>query len=124
MKLTHQLVRFLITGGINTLFGYLVYACGVVVFGLSYFWAIVLSYVVGVTFSFFMFRAFVFTTGDRGWRSYTRFIPTYVVIFAANVAALHILVDLAGWNKLLAQAVVVPGCAVLSFIFNRIFVFK
>ena len=124
MKLTHQIKRFIFTGSINTIFGYLVYACGVVVFGLSYFWSVVLSYVIGVTFSYLMFRAHVFTTGERGWRSYMRFIPTYIVLFFINIIALHILVDIADWNKLVAQAVVVPGCAVLSFIINKIFVFK
>ena len=124
MKLTHQIRRFLLTGSINTGLGYLVYACGVVVFGLSYFWSVVLSYVIGVTFSYFMFRTFVFTTGDRGWRSYMRFIPTYVFLFVVNIVALHVLVDIADWNKLLAQAFVVPLCAALSFVINRSFVFK
>jgi len=124
MKLSHQIKLFLVTGTINTVFGYLVYAFGVVILNLTYFWALVLSYVIGVTFSYVMFRTFVFTEGERGWRSYARFIPTYIVLLVINIIALHIMVDLANWNKLIAQAVVVPGCAVLSFIINRIFVFK
>jgi putative flippase GtrA len=124
MKILHQLQRFILTGIINTLVGYAIYAFGVVVLGWSYFWSVVLSYVVGVTFSYFMFRRFVFTTGDRSWRSYMRFIPTYIVLFIINVSAMFILVDIRNWNKLLAQAVVVVFCAALSFIINRIFVFK
>ena len=124
MKLSSQIKRFILTGGVNTVFGYLVYAFGIVAMNLSYFWAVVLSYVIGVTFSYAMFRAFVFTAGERGWRSYARFIPTYVFLLIFNIAALYVLVDLAAWNKLVAQAVVVPVCAVLSFIINRVFVFK
>jgi putative flippase GtrA len=124
MSLSTQIKRFILTGSINTAFGYLVYAFGIVVLGWSYFWSVVLSYVIGVSFSYVMFRAFVFTTGERSWRSYARFIPTYAFLFVFNVIALHILVDLAGWNKLVAQAVVVPCCAVLSFIINKVFVFK
>ncbi len=124
MNLSLQIKRFLVTGLINTVFGYLVYAFGVVILNLSYFWATVLSYVIGVTFSYVMFRAFVFTEGDRSWNSFKRFIPTYVVLFVINIIALHFLVDLLSWNKLVAQAVVVPGCAALSFVINRIFVFK
>jgi putative flippase GtrA len=124
MKLTHQIQRFLMTGGVNTLFGYAVYVFGVVMLDLAYFWAVVLSYVVGVTFSYFMFRTFVFKEGERGWRSYARFIPTYVVLMFINIISMWVLVDFMNWNNLLAQAIVVPGCAALSFIINRIFVFK
>lgn len=124
LSLSSQIKRFVLTGGVNTVFGYLVYAFGILVLSLSYFWAVVLSYVIGVSFSYVMFRAFVFTSGERGWRSYARFIPTYVLLLAINIIALHVLVDLAGWNKLAAQAVIVPCCAALSFVINRIFVFK
>ncbi len=124
MTLSSQIKRFILTGGVNTVFGYLVYAFGIVILNLSYFWAVVLSYVIGVSFSYVMFRAFVFTAGARGWRSYARFVPTYVFLLALNIIALHVLVDLAGWNKLVAQAVIVPCCAAMSFIINRVFVFK
>ena len=124
MKIFEQIKRFIVTGVINSLFGYAVYAFGVAVLDFSYFRAVVLSYVIGVTFSYFMFRAFVFTGGDRSWRSYMRFIPTYIFLFFFNVISLHILVDIADWNELLAQAVIVPVCAVISFIINRVFVFK
>jgi putative flippase GtrA len=124
MKLTHQLKRFLITGSINTGFAYLMYVFGVVVLEFSYFWSVVFSWCLGVIFSYIMFRAFVFTEGDRSWRSFGRFLPTYVALLAVNLAVMHVLVGIEDWNKLLAQAFVVPVCAVLSFIINRIFVFK
>lgn len=124
MKLSRQVWRFLVTGAVNTAVGYLVYAFGVVALELSYFWAVILSYVVGVSFSYVTFRAFVFTAGERSFRSYPRFILTYVFLLLVNILALHVLVDLAGYGKLVAQALVIPVCAALSFIINRSFVFK
>lgn len=124
MKLSRQIWLFLVTGGVNTVVGYLIYAFGVVALNLSYFWAVVLSYVVGVSFSFATFRAFVFTAGERSFRSYPRFILTYVFLLGVNILALHVLVDLAGVGKLLAQALAIPVCAALSFLINRFFVFK
>jgi putative flippase GtrA len=124
MKLTHQLQRFLITGSINSGFAYFIYVFSVLVLHLPYFWAVILSWCLGVLFSYTMFRTFVFTDGDRSWRSFRRFIPTYVFLLGVNIISMHILVDLAHWNSLIAQAVVIAGCAVMSFIFNRIFVFK
>ena len=124
MTLTRQIKRFIITGAINTVFGYLVYAACVTLFDMSYFSSVVISYIVGVTFSYTTFRTFVFTTGERGWQSYARFIPTYIVLLIINILALYVLVDIAGWHKLVAKAVIVPCCAAISFIMNRIFVFK
>jgi len=124
MKLTHQLRRFILTGLVNSAFGYFIFVCGFELLGLSHFWAVVLSYVVATTFSYLMFRTFVFTTGDRSWRSFMRFIPTYIFLFSVNVTSMHVLVDILDWNALVAQAVVIAGCAALSFIINRIFVFK
>jgi putative flippase GtrA len=124
VKLSRQMWRFLVTGGVNTVIGYLIYAFGVVALELSYFWAVILSYVIGVSFSFVTFRAFVFTAGERSFRSYPRFILTYVFLLGVNIAALYGLVDMAGLNKLLAQALVIPVCAALSFVINRFFVFR
>lgn len=124
LRLAHQLWRFIVTGGINTVVGYLIYAAGIIFFNLNEFRAVTASYVLGFTFSFFMFRTFVFTTGERGLKSYLRFLPTYIVLYLLNLGLLHWLVGIDGWNKLLAQAVIVPLCAALSFIINRVFVFK
>lgn len=124
MKLTHQLQRFLVIGSVNTGFAYLMYVVGVVVLELSYFWSVIFSWCLGVVFSYMMFRTFVFTDGDRSWRSFKRFLPTYVVLLCFNEAALRLLVSHFGWNDLLAQVPVVLLCAALSFILNRIFVFK
>ncbi len=123
--LSRQLLRFLVTGGVNTLFGYLVYVGGIMLFNLHYFWAVMWSYIIGTTFSFATFRAFVFTDGERGiLKSYLRFIPTYIALFLVNEALLFVFVDVVGWNKLAAQAGVIPLCAALSFVINKIFVFK
>jgi putative flippase GtrA len=123
MILTRQVLRFLVTGAVNSVFGYLVYACGILA-GLPYFWAVVLAYIIGTTFSYLTFRAFVFTDGDRSWKTYQRFLPVYFFLFVFNEVALFVLVDMMGVHKLWAQAFVVPVCAIMSYGFNRLFVFK
>ncbi|HET9651933.1 MAG TPA: GtrA family protein, partial [Usitatibacter sp.] len=60
-----QFVRFLIVGGVNTLFGYAVFA-GLVLAGMPPMPALVLTYVVGVLFNFFTTRRFVFAASGRG----------------------------------------------------------
>lgn len=123
MTLTRQIRRFILTGLVNTAVGYLTYAFGILALRLPYAGALLFSYALGVTFSFFTFRAYVFTGSARGWKSYLRFVPTYVVLLFINLGLLHLLVDVRGWGALAAQAVVVPVCAALSFVINRVFVF-
>jgi len=124
MKLTQQLQRFIITGLANTGFAYGVYAFCDLGLHMDYFWAATAAWCIGVCFSYMMFRTFVFTEGDRSWRSFKRFIPTYVFLLVINLIGLHILVSRMHWNELLSQALMVVFCAGLSFIINRIFVFK
>lgn len=124
MKLSHQLQRFIVTGLVNTAFSYSVYVLFDAAFHWSYFWAATAAWCVGVCFSYMMFRAFVFTEGDRSWRSFKRFLPTYVFLLVINLIGLHILVSWLHWNELLAQAFMVAFCSGLSFIINRLFVFK
>jgi putative flippase GtrA len=123
-QITNQLRRFLFIGGINTAFGYAIYAACRLTLDIPYFLAVAVSWSLGVIFSYLTFRTFVFTEGDRSWRTFKKFLPTYVALLVFNELLLFILVGIAGWNDLIAQGVAVIGCAVLSFIINRIFVFK
>lgn len=127
LPLLWQMRRFVVVGIVNTLFGYLVYAAGILC-GLDYTPALVLSYVVGVTFSYFTFRHFVFeqeaAQRTKKRRSFTRFLATYLFLFMLNWAALYGLVTVGGWGRLQAQAIIVPCCAALSFVINRLFVFR
>lgn len=123
-QLTNQIRRFIITGSINTAFSYIIYVAAVLFLNMTYYWAVTFSWCLGVTFSYLMFRAFVFTGGDRSWKSFRKFLPTYVILLIFNEAALFMLVHALDWNKLIAQAVLLPVIAALSFILNRLFIFK
>lgn len=122
--LAAQMGRFLVTGGVNTVFGYVIYALGAGVLDFAYAPALLLSYAIGIPFSYMTFRAFVFTGGDRSFATFARFLPTYGVLLVFNLVALHAAVDILGWHKLIAQAVIVPVCAAISFVCNRLFVFR
>ena len=118
-----QIHRFIITGIVNTIFGYLVYATGILA-GLDYTPALILSYIIGVTFSYYTFRRFVFHHQGSKRQSFGKFTATYIFLFVVNWGALHLLVAQWQWNDLLAQALIVPCCAAMSFIINRLVVFR
>ena len=123
-QLTNQIRRFIITGGINTAFSYIMYVVAVLFLHMTYYWAVTFSWCLGVTFSYLMFRTFVFTSGDRSWQTFKKFLPIYVVLLIFNEIALFALVHFMDWNKLIAQAILLPTIAALSFVLNRLFVFK
>ena len=116
-----QFVRFLIVGGLNTLFGYAVFA-GLVLAGVRPGPALVVTYVVGVVFNFFTTRRFVFAARGGG-AAFARFVAAYVVIYFFN-AALYFLLERVVGSPLVAQALCVPVVAVFSFLLFRFQVFR
>jgi putative flippase GtrA len=122
--LPRQLARFILTGGVNTVFAYLVYVFMAGTLDIPYLSALLFSWAIGVAFSYSTFRAFVFTDGSRSFKTFARFLPTYIFLLILNLSTLYIFVDIEKWDKLAAQALIVPFCAALSFIINRLFVFR
>lgn len=112
--------RFLFVGGINTLFGYGVYTV-LILIGLDYKLAILISTTCGVLFNFK-------TTGVLVFRSRNnvlifKFIGVYIIVYFANVLGVKLLL-LTGLNSLAAGAICLLPVALLSFFLNKYFVFK
>lgn len=115
-----QAMRFVVTGGVNTAFGYGIYAACIYL-GAGYALASGLSIVCGVLFSYKTTSAMVFGRGYGG--SLARFIGSYVIVYAFSVAILNTL-DALGINPYLAGVLAAPPCAVLSFALLKLFVFR
>src|SRR5689334_8787569 len=76
-KMRQQATRFLLTGGVNTAFGYGIYAACIYL-GAGYALASAASIVCGVLFSYATMSAMVFS-GHRG--SLARYIASYAVVY-------------------------------------------
>ena len=112
-------LRFLLTGGLNTGFGYACYAA-LVLTGMPLWLAVAGSTALGIVFNFYAYGGLVF--GNTSAKVMPRFLGFYVVLGLANYAALHLLV---GWGlgPLVSQAVLVPVFAVCAFAGMRSLVF-
>jgi putative flippase GtrA len=121
MSAPRQFAKFIAVGALNTLFGYSVFVV-LVLAGLAATPALVLTYVVGVTFNFFTTRRYVFA-GRGGAAAATRFVVAYVVIYLFN-AGLFALAARAAAGPLLAQALCLPVVAVFSFLLFKFQVFR
>lgn len=113
-------IRFLLVGGLNTLFGYSVY--GLLLFlGLNYMLAVLLSTVLGVFFNFKTIGCFVFR--NNSWHLIVRFIIIYGVIYLLNLSILAFFNSIQ-FNLFIAQALAILPMAILSFVLNKKFVFE
>lgn len=115
-----QFVRFVLVGGLNTLVGYSLFA---VLFLLSgdHRIALLVATVLGVLFNFVTTGRLVF--GNRRWGRLPLFVGIYALTFALNLGALELLAA-AGVAPLLGQLLVLPAVVVLSFLGNRLVVFR
>jgi putative flippase GtrA len=116
----NQFIRFLVVGGINTLFGYSVYALSLFL-GFHYSLAAVISTILGVLFNFKTTGRIVFNNRNN-WLLF-KFIGVYAVTCLVNILALkifnHYSVDL-----YLAGFVLLFPSALLAFFLNKKFVFS
>jgi putative flippase GtrA len=114
-----QFIRFLVVGGINTLFGYAVFALFIFL-GLHYSLAILLATILGVLFNFQTYGRFVFY--DKRFRLIVPFVLVYVVYYLVYVSGLAALKHV-GLNDYVAGAVLAVPVAFVAFTLNKRFVF-
>lgn len=114
-----QLIRFLVVGGINTLFGYSVFFA-LTWFGMHYPLAIGLATIAGIAFNFQSVGRLVFGGAPRS--RFWRFVGVYCVIYVLNVSGVHVLVGV-GISVYLANVLVLIPLSVLAFLLNRRYVF-
>ncbi len=108
-----QFVRFILVGLANTAVGYLIFAA-LVLLGLTPQPALALAFVLGVMWNFWAHARLVFGQGGLG--KFPAYAGVYLVIYGLNALALKQAI-LLGITPLLAQAILAPAAAVLSFLF-------
>jgi len=122
----HTFIRFLLVGVLNTAFSYLLYA-SLILIGLKYLMAFSISYVAGVLFNFQTIGRLVFKNKNN--KLLFRFVGVYVVIYLLNAEGLRI-ADALNINieyktkMLVASAILVVPMAMVSFVLNKLFVFR
>ncbi|TWB26331.1 putative flippase GtrA [Nitrospirillum bahiense] len=112
-------IRFVLVGVLNTLFGYGVFAAGILTTG-DHRLALTAANVIGVAFNFLTTGRLVF--GSQRIHRLPLFIGGYIVCFIVNLEALE-LTHAAGVPSLLAQVLLLPIMVILSFIINKFIVF-
>ena len=114
-----EILRFIVAGGINTLFGYAIYSLGILL-GAPVWIALLIGMLLGTVFNFF-------TTGGYAFRQlsakrYPRFVACYLLVYGVNILMIEIL---SRWisNSLVTQAILLVPLATLSYVLMARLVF-
>lgn len=113
-------LRFLVVGGMNTLFLYMVFA----IFTLLHFHYVVatlIAYICGTLFNFRTYGTLVFR--NKSFWLIFRFVGVAVLLYGLNIGILKIF-EIFDVNKLVAQAILTLPLAGVSFFLFRKFVFR
>jgi putative flippase GtrA len=113
------LIRYLLVGGLNTAFGYTVFAA-VTYQGQPYPRALFVATIAGILFNFKTFGRLVFAQSD--WRLLWRFVTVYGLLYVINVGCVFFLMMLIH-NVYVANAIALVFIAGLGFLLNRRFVY-
>jgi len=115
-----KLVRFFIVSGINTIFGYGLFAL-LIYMGLNYILASLFATLIGILFNFKTIGMIVFRTHNNAL--IFRFFGVYGVTYLLNIAGLTLL-KWAGLGSYAGGAVLVVPIGFVGFLLNKTFVFK
>jgi putative flippase GtrA len=115
-----RFVRFLLTGGVNTVFGYSIYFVLLRITGHAIV-ALTLGTIIGVLFNFMSTGRVVFNATDP--RLLWRFVLVYVATYVYNAIGLIVLEN-RGMDPAIGALVLLPGAVAITWILNNRFVFN
>ena len=115
-----RFIRFILVGGINTCFSFVIYAL-LLLLGAHYAFAVLIANIAGIAFNFKTTSRFVFQRNDS--RLIFRFIAAYGLSYVLGVFCIRILLSW-GVNRFLAGAITAVPMAGISFILLSLFVFR
>ena len=112
------LYKYLLIGGVNTSFGYCVFAF-LLFFGIHYSLAVLVATILGILFNFQTYGRFVFK--NHSWNLLGRFVFVYTSMYLANITLLLVF-DLFVANLYISGAMTTPVIAYLGYILNKRYV--
>ena len=124
--LSNQKARYLITGGYNTVFGYLLFILIFYYFSstVSHYFLLGICHLLGTIHNFFSYSTFVFKPKTNAFKNYFKFNLVYLFIFLLNLVMFTLLTKVMNWNLYFSQALIVALIAVLGYILNKNYAFS
>lgn len=118
--ISRRFIRYLLVGGLNTLFGFLAYTAFILL-DLPTWAALLAGNVAGVIFNFFTIGGMVFS--DLSFSRVPLFVLCYVTIYFINLELIGWVAAFAG-GRIVAQAILALPMAALSYLLLGKYVFR
>jgi len=119
----YPFARFLVAGGINTIFGYLCFAVLMYIFNWKEL-AVTLNYLIAIAFNYFMSSNMVFNSKKTSLNKIFKFYLVYIITYPINLLHLYITVDIWHWNVYVSQFVSLFYIPVISYLLQKKLVFS
>jgi len=114
---TQEFSRFLVVGGINFVFTFLVFVTSLKVLGISYIIALILASVLGNILTYTLNFIWVFKPEERlNFRHrFVKYMISNLGSLCFNIVALAALVELGGFDPFWSQVALIPFIIVFNF---------
>ena len=125
-KTVKHYARFLLVGGMNTVFGYLCYAAAIGFLHLALPWALLLSQIAGILFNFQSYGRIVFGGTDSSKKEsfiFIRFLIAYGITYIINLGLLNLMAA-HNISAYLAQAAALIVVVPVSYLILRLCVWR
>ena len=114
-----EFYRFLLIGGANTVFSYIVYAIFLIV--LPYQIAYTIAYALGIILSYYMNSKFTFKAKLQFSKA-IQYPLVYVLQYILSLGLIYILVEILHAHQLLATAIAILAVIPISYIMTRLII--
>jgi putative flippase GtrA len=118
--LNRKIILFFLVAGLNTLFGYGLFA-GLIFVGLPYILAALMTQILGVLFNFKTYGTLVFKNKDNS--RIFRFTGVYIITYLTNISLMFLFRELWGLNDYEIGAILAIPIGLLGFVLNKKYVF-
>lgn len=110
-------LRFLLVGGFNTVFSYLLFLIS------EFFWgyriAVIFTYMVAINVSIFTMRLYVFNTSGNLKKQYAKAALVYIISIMSNYVFLFLTIDCLSMSAWLAQALFAVLSTVVIYFWHK-----
>ena len=118
-------IRFLLVGGYNAAFSYVIFAIAIFMIGEHHYQVCVaLQWIISSVFSFVNQKIFVFCTKGNWVKEYLKCCTTWAVSYACNALILEALVRYVTRNVYIGQFVSIFLASIVTYVLFKYFAFK
>lgn len=124
--INHKKIRYLLAGGWNTVFGYMV-SVGLYYLLSEYIHLIaiaLMAHFLAISMAFLTYKLFVFQTSGNWWKEYTRSYLVYGNTVVVSIGLLWVMVDYMAVPFWLAQGLIILITVILSYIGHSRYTFS